>query len=83
MQQTRKIAHISQFGPYTTSHTGLYISDTCADPEKCVRGDPTTMKPHFSQNLSQKGALLNQNFADDLHSRTWPVFNDALPFCKI
>ena len=37
----------------------------------------------ISKNPSQKGPKLSQNFVDDLQIRTWPVFNDPLPFCKL
>ena len=33
--------------------------------------------------LNPKGPELSQNFADDLHIGTLPVFNDAFPYCKL
>ena len=35
-----------------------------------------------SKNNTHIGKIKSQNFADGLHIRTWPVFYNALPFCK-
>ena len=49
----------------------------------CIPSKVIDQKPQFSQNLSKKNAITQSKFRGLHHFETWPVFNDASPFCNV